>query len=126
MDRKRTILMLVIAALAICGSAVADPAPACGPAPAASFGVPEPLNLQTLNPKCCQSISSTPEATCDSVSWSPGRCEQFSGGGKCAWTCHCCKPISAQYSLAYCGQFDALGADRCNQVWQGTACHWTC
>ena len=110
------------------GNAVADQtgAPVCRQVEVASSMTPPPLQMQTLHPECCRTISSTPESTCDSVSYSPGRCEQYSGGGKCAWTCYCCKPKSAQYSLAYCGQFDQYGADRCNQVWQGTACQWTC
>ena len=126
---KWSILALACAALlAGLGSAAAadTAAPVCQPQQTASLMTPEPLQMQTLHPECCRSISTTPEATCDSVSYSPGRCNEYFGGGKCLWTCTCCKPKSAQYSAAYCAQFDQYGADRCNQVWQGTACQWTC
>ena len=128
-QKKRCILLALYGSLlAGFGSAAAEeakPLP-CMQVEAASSTTPAPLWMQTLHPRCCQTISSTPESTCDSVSYSPDRCEQYSGGGKCAWTCYCCKPKSAQYSYSYCGQFDALGPARCNEVWQGTACQWTC
>ena len=124
--KTRTLMLVLVAVLAVAGSAAAAPAPVCNATPAASLGVPEPLNLASLHPECCRTISATPEATCDSVSWSPGRCNQYNGGGQCLWTCQCCRSINPQYTDAYCAQFDALGADRCNQVWQGTACAWTC
>ncbi len=130
-------LLVMAAVLAFGGAAVAAAAEApatpaikaggtCNAGAAANIGMPEPIDLQRLNPDCCRSISSTPEATCDSVSWSEARCNQYNGGGQCAWICSCCQPISAAYSFAYCAQFDPLGPDRCNQVWQGTACAWTC
>jgi hypothetical protein len=128
---NKTWAILVIscgAMLAGFGSAEAEKTGAlvCRQVEAASSMTPPPLQMQSLHPECCRTISSTPESTCDSVSYSPGRCEQYFGGGRCAWTCYCCKPKSAQYSSSYCGQFDPYGADRCNQVWQGTACQWTC
>jgi hypothetical protein len=91
-----------------------------------SQGMMTPIFLSDLHPECCRSISSTPESTCDSVSFSPGRCEEYNGGGQCAWTCHCCQPQSSQYSYSFCGQLDAYGPRRCNEVYQGTACTWTC
>ena len=122
-----TLMGCVVVGALLAGSTAAAPVPAgqqCGLAAPASTA---PIFVQTLHPECCTTISSTTtEATCDSVSYSADRCEQYNGGNQCAWTCHCCKPLSSQYSYAYCGQFDSLGADRCNAVWQGTACTWTC
>ena len=129
MTKQKCLVLMILCGAMLAGfrSATAEEATAlmCEQVAAVS-STPAPLRMQTLHPECCRSISSTPESTCDSVSYSPGRCEQYAGGGKCAWTCYCCKPKSAQYSASYCGQFDPLGADRCNQVWQGTACQWTC
>jgi hypothetical protein len=120
-------LLIVGALLAGSGSAAAEPIPAGQQCRAVAGTAPAPIFVQTLHPECCTTISTTTtEATCDSVSYSADRCEQYNGGGQCAWTCHCCKPLSSQYSYAYCGQFDSLGAARCNAVWQGTACTWTC
>ena len=128
MTEKRWFILAVLcgAMLAGFGSAAAEETTPLACKPVAVASATTPLWMQTLHPECCRSISSTPEATCDSDSYSPDRCNQYSGGGKCAWICYCCKPKSAQYSAAYCGQFDQYGADRCNQVWQGTACQWTC
>ena len=118
--------LLVAGALLTAGSVAAEAMQAqqCS---AVAAPIPAPVFLQTLHPECCTTISSTTtEATCDSVSFSAARCEQYNGGGKCAWTCYCCKPLNGSVSYAFCGQFDSLGAARCNAVNQGTSCTWTC
>lgn len=37
----------------------------------------------------------------------------------------CCTTINRQYTETFCDSV-AYSADRCNQVWSGTACRWTC
>jgi hypothetical protein len=71
------------------------------------------------------------EAFCDSVAYSPGRCNAVWGGTACAWDntrcpVTCCQPKSGStVSWNYCNQY-AISADRCNQVNGGTTCTWTC
>ncbi|HYH47775.1 MAG TPA: hypothetical protein VEG34_18985, partial [Thermoanaerobaculia bacterium] len=74
-------LLVMVAVMAFGGATVAQASEAsetpainaggtCNAVAAANIGTPEPIKLQRLNPDCCRSISATPEATCDSVSWS--------------------------------------------------------
>jgi hypothetical protein len=37
----------------------------------------------------------------------------------------CCTTINPQYTESFCDSV-SFSADRCNQVYAGTACHWTC
>lgn len=81
-----------------------------------------------LFPECCHSIDpAVPEAACDGVALSVGRCEEAFGGGACEWTCEgCCMPQHGGVPAGFCEQIEPLGAERCNAVNQGTSCVWTC
>jgi hypothetical protein len=84
-------------------------------------------------PECCAAIpnSGYTEAFCDSVAYSPGRCNQVWGGAACQWNntncpVTCCQPRSGStVSWNYCNSY-AISADRCNAVNGGTTCNWTC
>lgn len=83
-------------------------------------------------PECCSARpgSGYTESFCDSVAYSPGRCNQVWGGAACTWSTTacpvtCCQPKSgSSVSWNYCNQFTTAG--RCDQVNGGTSCGWTC
>ncbi|NVJ24692.1 MULTISPECIES: hypothetical protein [Myxococcus] len=87
----------------------------------------------TTYPECCAAIpgSGTTEAFCDSVAWSPGRCNAVNGGTSCSWNTAncpvtCCQPISGSGATwAFCSGV-GISAGRCNAVNGGTSCSWTC
>ena len=87
----------------------------------------------TMYPECCAAIpnSGYTEAFCDSVAYSPGRCNQVWGGTACSWNntncpVTCCQPKSGStVSWNYCNSF-TMSADRCNAVNGGTTCAWAC
>jgi hypothetical protein len=110
----------------------------CGPvddeaAGAAPEGVGTSEAALTTYGECCSAIpgSGYTEAFCDSVAYSPGRCNAVWQGTACTWdttACPvtCCRPKSGStVPWNYCNQF-AISADRCNQVNGGTTCSWGC
>lgn len=86
-----------------------------------------------LYPECCAAIpgSGYTEAFCDSVSYSPGRCNAVWGGVACSWNTAncpvtCCQPKSGSaVPWNYCNTYSGSAA-RCNAVDSGTSCNWTC
>ncbi|AKJ08365.1 hypothetical protein ATI61_1403 [Archangium gephyra] len=110
----------------------------CGPieSEAADTGSESPGTATaalTTYGECCSAIpnSGYTEAFCDSVAYSPGRCNQVWGGTACQWNTTncpvtCCQPKSGStVSWNYCNSY-AISADRCNAVNGGTTCNWTC
>lgn len=87
----------------------------------------------TTYPDCCSAIpgSGYTEAFCDSVAYSPGRCNGVWSGTACTWNTTacpvtCCQPKSGStVSWNYCNSYN-ISADRCNAVNGGTTCNWTC
>lgn len=87
----------------------------------------------TTYPECCSAVpgSGYTESFCDSVAYSPGRCNQVWGGSACQWSntncpVTCCQPKSGStVPWSYCNPYD-ISADRCNAVNGGTTCQWAC
>jgi hypothetical protein len=105
-QNKRYILLALCGALlAAVGSTAAVKAEpsACLQMEAASS--PAPLWMQTLHPECCQTINSTPESACDSVSYSPDRCNQAAVR---VWRRH---PTRASHEfVTFCVDWDCNGS----------------
>jgi len=125
----RRIFLAGLMALVVVGcGAVSDESPEAG---TEVLGTDEAA--LTTYPTCCSAIpgSGYTEAFCDSVAYSPGRCNQVWGGTACQWSNRdcpvtCCQPKSGStVSWNYCNSY-AISADRCNQVNGGTTCNWTC
>lgn len=84
-------------------------------------------------PDCCSAVpgSGVTESFCDSVAYSPGRCNAVSGGNSCTWNTTacpvtCCQPKSGStVPWNYCNTY-SISAARCNAVNSGTTCAWSC
>ena len=118
---------VVLATLFVgCGPVEGESLEAAGEEPSAVTGA-----LSTY-PACCSARpgSGYTESFCDSVAYSPGRCNQVYGGAACTWSntdcpVTCCQPKSSgSTSWNYCNTFTTAG--RCNQVDGGASCGWTC
>ncbi|MCP3102285.1 solute carrier organic anion transporter [Myxococcus sp. K15C18031901] len=125
---KRNVLGVLAGMLvALVGCGDVDPAGATAPEEALAE------SESALYPECCSAIpgSGYTEAFCDSVSYSPGRCNAVWSGTACSWNTTncpvtCCQPKSGStVPWNYCNTYN-ISEGRCNAVNSGTTCAWAC
>ncbi len=108
----------------------------CGPVDDVDPGTPEAVGTHeaaATYAECCDPKpgSTYSDSFCNSVAYSPERCNAVYSGTACAWNTSncpvtCCRPRSTStVSWSYCNQY-AFSADRCNQVNGGSTCIWSC
>ena len=119
--------MTMAVLLAGCGSVEEEAAVASGEATGAVEAA------LTTYPECCSARpgSGYTESFCDSVAYSPGRCNQVYSGAACTWSTTACPVTCCQPKSGSTGTWNscnpyAISADRCNQVNGGTTCAWAC